>query len=162
MLNEVVPIMDKETRLIDRIYSAPENFLSRVSQELKRAQRYLSFVSYLNIDTKHLGVNEDSSNGGISLEVYDKIRQHIRNSIRQTDIVSGFQDGRVSVLLVETNKPGAEIVRNRLQQSIKYYLHEIVESPMNWKVNIKTGSFPDDEHTPNSFYQKINSTLSEE
>lgn len=154
--------MEKEIKLIDDIYSTADNFLSRVNQELKRAQRYLSFVSYLSIDTKHLGINDEIASGNSSLQIYQKIRQHIRNSIRQTDIISGFYNGKVSVLLVETNKPGAEIVKNRLQQSIKYYLHEIVESPMNWKVNIKTGSFPDDEHTPNLFYKKISSTLAEE
>lgn len=154
--------MDNELKLTDQIYGAPENFLNRVGQELKRSQRYLSFVSYLNIDTKRLGINDDISESNLQLDIYDNIRQHIRNSIRQTDIVSGFIDGKISVLLIETNKPGAEIVRNRLQQSIKYYLHEIVESPMNWKVNINSGSFPDDEHTPNSFFDNINSTLTEE
>ena len=153
--------MEDELKIMDDIYTNSEAFLSRVSQELKRAQRYLSFVSYLNIDTKSLGIDSDLQNGGNRLEIFNKIRQHIRGAIRQTDIISGFNGGKISVVLVETSKPGAEIVKNRLQESIKYFLHEIVESPMNWKVSINAGSFPDDEHTPNSFYKKISSTLSE-
>lgn len=151
--------MDQDIKIQDELNSKPGNFLARVKQELKRAQRYLNFVSYINIDTKNLGLAEEVSEQNHNLEIFTKLRKHIRDSIRQTDLISGFNNGRISLLLIETNKDGVAIVRNRLQESIKYFLHEVVESPMNWKVNIRTGSFPDDEHTPKSFYEKMQSAL---
>jgi len=151
--------MDRNLEILDNIYNKPESFLSRVSQELKRAQRYLCFISYLNIDAQRLGTSEEDKVQTPNMELLDKLRLHIRKSIRQTDVLSGFNNGRISVLLVETNKDGAVLVKNRLNDSIKYFLREVVESPLNWKVVIHAGSFPDDEHTPNSFYDKISSTL---
>jgi PleD family two-component response regulator len=153
--------MDRDLEILDKIYNEPDNFLSRVYQELKRAQRYLNFVSYAIIDAQKLEVNGNGPGHNNNTELFDKLRIHIRNSIRQTDIVSGFNKGKLSVLLVETNKDGAGTVKNRLQESIKYFLHEAVESPLNWKVNIDTGSFPDNGNTPNSFYDFINKTLTE-
>ena len=152
--------MDNDIKILDEIYSQPENFLSRVNQELKRAQRYLNFVSYINIDTNRMNVTDNLPVNGQNLELFNKLRLHIRKTIRQTDIISGFVNGKISLLLIETNKTGAEIVKKRLQDSIKYFLHEIVEAPQNWKINLNAGSFPDDEHTPNSFYDKLNSSLS--
>ena len=147
-------------KILDDLYSQPENFLSRVSQELKRAQRYLNFVSYINIDTSRMNVTDNLPVNGQNLELFDKLRQHIRKTIRQTDIISGFVNGKISLLLIETNKNGAEIVKQRLQDSIKYFLHEIVEAPHNWRISLYAGSFPDDEHTPNSFFDKLSTALS--
>ena len=153
--------MGSDLEVMDEICDKPDYFLSRVNQELKRAQRYLSFVSYLNIDTQKLGSNEEPVINMQNPDLLNKLRKHIRKAVRQTDLISGFNNGKLSVLLVETNKEGAEIVKNRLRDSIKYFLHEIVESPMNWKVNIDSGSFPGNESTPNSFYDRINAMLSE-
>lgn len=152
--------MDNDMKILDDLYSQPENFLSRVSQELKRAQRYLNFVSYINIDTSRMNVTDNLPVNGQNLELFDKLRQHIRKTIRQTDIISGFVNGKISLLLIETNKNGAEIVKQRLQDSIKYFLHEIVEAPHNWRISLYAGSFPDDEHTPNSFFDKLSTALS--
>jgi GGDEF domain-containing protein len=152
--------MDHEWDVLDEVYSKPENFLSRVNQELKRAQRYLSFVSYLNIDTQKLGLTDDTAVNMQNPDLLNRLRKHIRNAVRQTDLISGVTNGKLSVLLVETNREGAEIVKDRLRESIKYFLHEVVDSPMNWKVNIDSGSFPGDENTPNSFYDRINTALS--
>lgn len=153
-------LMEHDIEILDEVYSKPENFLSRANQELKRAQRYLSFVSYINIDTNRLNITDNVPVNGQGLEIFEKLRQHIRQTVRQTDIISGFVNGKISLLLVETNKSGVDIVKQRLQESIKYFLHEVVESPPNWKININAGSFPDDEHTPNSFYDKLSSAVS--
>lgn len=150
--------MDLEIEILDKLYNSNDNFISRASQELKRAQRYLDFLSYLTIDTSHLDDNDigDSRSGN---EFYRKLRRHIRTSVRQTDIISGFNNGKICILLVDTPGEGAMTVSNRLQDSIRYFLHEIINSPKNWKVEIKANCFPTDTATPSSVLDVIRSVL---
>ncbi len=151
--------MDCEIEMIDELHVNKDNFLARVRQELKRAQRYLNFVSYINIDTTKYSKTSEAENTNPNSEFYRKLRKLLRKSLRQTDIISGFNKGNICILLIETHKDGANKVGDRLQETIKYFLHEMFNSPLNWKVNISLGSFPDDENTPNSFYDRINSSL---
>ncbi len=152
--------MDKEVEILDEVYNSKDYFLARVDQELKRAQRYLNFLSYIDIDTTRLQKSGEVEFLIQDSEFYKKIKKHIRNCVRQTDIISGFNNGKICLLLVDTSRKGAEVVKERLRQSIKYFLHEIVSSPLNWRIAIKSESFPDDEITPNLFYKKISSSLS--
>lgn len=150
--------MDLEIEILDKLYDSNDNFISRASQELKRAQRYLNFLSYLTIDTSHLNNTEfDGSHSGN--DFYRKLRHHIRTSVRQTDILSGFNNGKICVLLVDTPGEGAIIVGDRLQDSIRYFLHEVINSPKNWKVEIKSTCFPTDTATPASVLDDIRSLL---
>ncbi|NLI16121.1 MAG: diguanylate cyclase [candidate division Zixibacteria bacterium] len=157
MLGEVEG-MDLEIEILDRLYNSTENFMSRTSQELKRAQRYLDFLSYLIVDTSHLkNIEFDNSRSGN--DFYRKLRHHIRISIRQTDIISGFNKGKICILLVDTPAEGATAVERRLQESIRYFLHEIINSPKNWKVEIVSNCFPTDNATPSSVLDNIRSAL---
>jgi len=151
--------MNKEIDTLDEIYRHRANFLSRAGQELLRAQRYLNFLSFVRIDTKAVNTANDIKTNDPGTEAYRKLKLHIRSSIRQTDIISGFSNGTICVLLIEANKEGVELVKNRLQESIRYFLHEVFDSAMNWRVNISTGSFPDIDNTPNSFYEKLSTAL---
>ena len=153
--------MNKKIDTLDEIYSRHSNFLSRASQELLRAQRYLNFLSFVRIDTKAVNTANDLKANTPETGAYRKLKQHIRTSIRQTDIISGFNNGTVCVLLIEANKEGVELVKNRLQDSIRYFLHEVFDSAMNWRVTISAGSFPDIDNTPNSFYEKLNTALAD-
>lgn len=152
--------MDREVEILDEVYNSRDNFLARVGQELKRAQRYLNFLSYIDVDTSRLDKSGEIDTSHPDSEFYKKIKKHIRSCIRQTDIISGFNNGKICLLLVDTPRKGAEVVKQRLQQSIKYFLREIVNSPLNWRMVMKSGSFPDEGITPNSFYEKVNSVLS--
>jgi len=146
---------------LDEIYSQRINFLSRANQELLRAQRYLNFLSFVRIDTKALNSGNDFIDGSPGIGAYRKLKQHIRSSIRQTDIISGFNNGTICVLLIEANQEGVDLVKDRLQESIKYFLREVFDSAMNWRVTLSTGSFPDIDSTPNSFYEKLNTALAD-
>jgi GGDEF domain-containing protein len=150
--------MDLEIEILDRLYSVNENFIARTSQELRRAQRYLDFVSFLSVDASHIKeseLNETNPNG----EFYRKLRRHIRNAIRQTDVISGFSKGKICVLLVDTPGEGVKSVSDRLQESIRYFLHEIINSPRHWRVEIHSDSFPGDGSTANTFLSKIRAFL---
>jgi len=147
--------MDQEFERLDEIYSDQEIFLSRARQELARSQRYLNFVSFLKIDASRL-TKTGEIEAGPNNEIYYRLKTHLRKSLRQTDVLSGFSDGKICVLLVETDKNGATKVKKRLHENIRYFLHEIAQSPLNWRVDIDSGSYPDDQATPNSFLDRLN------
>jgi hypothetical protein len=151
--------MDLEIEILDKLYNTSDNFIARASQELKRSQRYLNFVSYLSVDASHLD-KSDFGDANSETDFYRKLRRHIRKSIRQTDIISGFINGKICVLLVDTPTEGAGIVTQRLNDSIRYFLHEVINSPKNWKVEIKSACFPADSSTPNLFLDDIRGILS--
>jgi GGDEF domain-containing protein len=151
--------MTSDSEILDKVYNVNESFLARANQELLRAQRYLNFVSYAMIDTSHLAKTGEIEGLNPSTEFYKKLRKHIRVSLRQTDLISGFKDGRICVLLIETSGDGIKVVTERLQESIRYFLHELIKSPKNWRVEIHTGSFPSNDATPNTFLQKIKTDL---
>jgi hypothetical protein len=150
--------MDLDTEILDKLNDSNDNFIARASQELKRAQRYLDFISCLSVDASHLD-EDDFRDANFESEFYRKLRRHIRKSIRQTDIISGFSNGKVCVLLIDTPTDGAGMVSQRLQESIRYFIHEIINSPKNWKVDIKSASFPGNNLTPNSLLSEIRAIL---
>ena len=154
-----MPVMDLEIEILDRLYSSNDNFMARTAQEIKRAQRYLDFVSYLEVDASHINGNGNTEPYRVQ-EFHKKLRRYIRNSIRQTDIISGIANGRACVLLIGTPEDGVKVVGQRLQENIKYFLHEVMNSPKHWRVEILSGSFPGSESTPNTFIEKIRSILS--
>jgi len=131
-----------------------------VKLELKRSQRYLSFISFINVDTTRFLKSGELPDPSPNNEVYRRLRQLIKGSLRQTDIISGFYDGKICLLLTETGREGADKVRFRLQDSIKYFLREVFDSPMNWRVEMRVGSFPENGTTPNSFYDSLRDGLS--
>lgn len=148
--------MDQDFERLDEIYSDQGNFVLRARQELQRAQRYLNFISFLKIDASRLAKNGEIEDDGPNSEIYRKLKLHLRESLRQTDVLSGFKEGIICVLLIETDKSGAQEVKKRLNENIRYFLHQLVQSPLNWRVDINSGSYPDDKATPNSFLDSLN------
>ncbi len=144
--------MKNDLEILDRIYENNENFMARASQELKRAQRYLTFVSYLMIESGDGIVDFD-------LEFRAKLRKHIRSSIRQTDIISGFNKGKLCILLVETGHEGAEIVGRRLEESIGMFLEKSEVGGPKRKITISKGCFPDNQASPNTILKKMKSAI---
>jgi|GEM_PF-1533706 len=145
-------IMKNDLEILDRIYENSENFLARASQELKRAQRYLTFVSYLTLE----GVEDISDTDP---DFRTNIRKYIRSSIRQTDIVSGLNNGRLCILLVETGIEGADIVGRRLEETIRMFLKESETAGPRRTITINKGSFPDNQASPNTILKRMKSII---
>ncbi len=145
-------IMKNDLEILDRIYENSDNFLARASQELKRAQRYLTFVSYLSLEGMEVVLDTDP-------EFPANLRRHIRSSIRQTDIISGLNNGRLCILLVETGIEGAEIVGRRLEETIRMFLKDSETAQPRRRITINKGSFPDNQTSPNTILKRMKSII---
>ena len=93
-------------------------FVARAEQELKRAERYLSFISLVTFEVVPVGYGWDE-------ELKRRVADVAGRSVRETDLVGVSDAYRVAVLLVETPRRGAEQASERIAgQLLDYCLKE--------------------------------------
>lgn len=136
---------------LKRLYRSHKNFGLRATEELRRAKRYSEFLSLILLDLKSLSrlvKNNGIKNYKNPKKVFCDLEKFIRISVRETDIVSGFEDEKLLLLLSETPKDGAFCLSKRLNQEMKYFIkNSIIEpnskSSQNLKIKTKIISFPE-------------------
>lgn len=139
---------------LEDFFSSLKHFGLRAKQELKRAERYCEYLSCLSITVTSEGKISQGSeilDYGNREEMLEGLRRVVRNSIRETDISSGFEDNRMALLLVETPRKGASSLSKRLQENIQNFLLANVASEESWKVSFTILSFPDTVNTKEDF-----------
>ncbi|MBD3232165.1 MAG: hypothetical protein GF315_00410, partial [candidate division Zixibacteria bacterium] len=106
---------------LHEIFKSHENFGLKAHQELKRAERYCEFISLVIVSVRKNGSfpNEfdkraDSDDARLDT-IYEGLRGFISKSVRITDYVSGVEDDKLGLLLVETPEKGAVSLVNRIK-----------------------------------------------
>ncbi len=119
----------------------------RTNQELKRAERYCEFLSLVMIDIASLTRFPQKVNKSRQdfCEIQQELENIIRKSVRETDVVSGFEDNRLALLLSETPREGANCLCDRLREGIKAFASNLIKVPHSWEVPVEIVSFPDKE-----------------
>ena len=119
----------------------------RTKQELKRAERYCEFLSLMMIDITSLTkFAQKSSKFKRNLTgLQQNLENTIRKNVRETDIVSRFENNRLALLLSETSKEGANCVCKRLKEEIKTFASDSIKIPQSWEAPMEIVSFPDKE-----------------
>jgi hypothetical protein len=79
----------------------------------------------------------------------------IRKSVRETDIVSGFEKNKLGLLLFETPLDGAYCLTKRLGERIKDFVSGSVKTPQRWQVPMEVVSFPEKESSEETFLSSI-------
>lgn len=118
-------------------------------EEIQRVKRYPSFVSLLSFDLSHINSDQELENYETLDKFYRALRELIKNSVRETDLISNIYGGKIAILLIETPRKGALVLSDRLKKSIKYFLCNNTKSPLNWRISSRENSFPGsngDEH----------------
>ena len=128
-----------------------EYFKSRALEEIRRAKRYLSFVSLLSFDLSHINSKNELENYEDLDNFHNAIKELVGKSVRETDLVSNIRGGKISILLLETSKDGALALSDRLRKTVKYFLCNNTKSPMNWRVPSNESCFPGPNNDENSF-----------
>ncbi len=120
-------------------------FVWRAEQELKRAERYSSFVSLVTFECVPVSHNWDEG-------LKKKVAEVLERSVRETDIVGISDFSRLALLLVETPRHGAERAAERIAtQLLEICLKEKGKS----KLEIKILTFPEDPQGKESFLSTI-------
>jgi len=135
---------------LDNIISDHHDFASVVRYELKRSERYCSFVSILTVrlDSLHNRLmRKFPANPVMADDFVAHMFKAIRTAIRVTDIVSTIDRDRVGLLLVETPKEGAVVLAKRLSDHLSDYFERTGELTSTVKPKIEIGSYPDSDNS---------------
>jgi len=135
------------TNQIAEFHRSHKIFGLRAKQELKRAERYCEFLSLVIIDITSLSKFTEKTNKitkktqGLQRNLEDMVRE----GVRETDIVSQFENNRLALLLPETPKEGADCAYKRLKEEIKAFASSFFRIPQEWEAPAEIVSFPDKE-----------------
>ena len=131
---------------LEEVFKSHHHFGLQALKELKRAERYCEFLSIVILD---LAGTADSKTKPLSRLPSRKRSQHlselrgfIGNSVRETDLVSGFEENRLGLLLAETPLEGAKILAKRLEEGIRYFFQERLQVAIPIQVPLKIISYP--------------------
>ncbi len=120
-------------------------FAWQAERELKRAERYPSFVSIITFEIIPVGYDWDD-------ELKKKVAEVVELAVRETDVVGIPEAFRLAVLLVETPRRGAERAADRIAgQLLEFCIREKGKS----KLEIKIHSFPEDPQGKENFLAAI-------
>lgn len=136
------------------LYRPHQIFGLRAKEELKRAERYSDFLSLIVIDTTSLvkfARKYGTENFTVPKELLGNLESVIRKSVRETDIISGFEKNRLGLLLFETPLNGANCLAKRLGEKIKDFVSGTVKTPQHWQVPMEVISFPEKENSEETF-----------
>ncbi|UCG63114.1 MAG: hypothetical protein JSV52_07470 [Candidatus Zixiibacteriota bacterium] len=114
-------------------------FLTRVSAELKRAERYRIFVSLIVLDVG--AVRNISADENFSL--INDVVGYVQRYVRVIDDISLLGPYKVGMLFPETTRQGAEIASKRISELIKQQLSELNGSPFDQVIPLEMASYPD-------------------
>jgi GGDEF domain-containing protein len=127
---------------MERLYNDPSTFRARALEEIRRARRYATFVSLVSLDLSHIDAVKDMENYDNFDEFISSFRKLIKNSIRDTDLLSISNRRRILILLVDTPKEGASALAKRLKKTLKYFMANNTRSPLNWRIPMHEYCFP--------------------
>jgi GGDEF domain-containing protein len=147
----------KNTPDMDKFYSDPMTFKARAQEEIRRAKRYATFVSMVSLDLSHIDAVSDIENNKSFDDFITSFRKLIRDSIRDTDLLSVSERHRVFILLMDTPCEGASALADRLQKILRYFMTNYIKSPLNWRIPMKEYCFPSsaDDVSIQTFLDKL-------
>jgi len=143
---------------MDKLYSDPLTFRARVQEELRRAKRYATFVSMVSLDLSHIDAVSDIDNSRDYDDFMASFKKLLKNSIRESDLLSISMGRRVLILLMDTPHEGANALMERLTKTLRYFMADNIKSPLNWRIPMKEYCFPTsskDDFSIQSFIDKI-------
>lgn len=122
------------------------NFARRIEYELKRAERYRIFVSFLVFDIGPVleSIGDYSTTGeNLRRNFISAINSVIGNSVREVDIVSNGNRVKIGVLCPETSRQGAEAAAKRIQVVLSNYCLNHFKNSNDYIIPVEISSFPD-------------------
>lgn len=131
-----------DSKLLENVYNNPYAFRARALEEVKRARRYPTFISMIEFDISHVNTKEEIENFETLDQFYTYLLNLVGRSVRDTDLISPFERGKIAILLIETPRDGAYALLERLKKTIKYFLCNNTKSPVNWRVPSRECFFP--------------------
>jgi len=148
-------ITDGLTRLFIHRY-----FQARLEEEILRAKRYHTTVSLILFDIDHFKKFNDTyghQQGDIVLiEVAKVIKQTVRDTI---DIPARYGGEEFTIILPETDGPGALLVAERLRKNVETHDFPGQEKPLHVTISLGIACYPDNASSKSVLIKKADLAL---
>ncbi len=131
------------------------SFAIRAAQELARAERYRSFLSLIIV---HGGESADTDT---PVELLQELHPMITADSRVTDLVSGVENNRFAVLLIETDAEGADTYRKRLEFQVDLLRSKASDNGDGISLEIERYTFPEHLAETTSLAQQLDDLYQE-
>ena len=126
------------------------HMLERLNEELNRADRFNSRVSLLMIDVDNFK-NYNDRYGHLKGDLLlKKIATALKGGIREIDIIARYGGEEFCIIFPDTDSKGAELVANRLRESV-----ESLEAT----ISIGVASYPEDAKSWSNLIEKADRML---
>jgi len=132
--------LDPLTKVLNR-----QGFLEQFEAEASRAQRYQRPLGLLRIEVDHLKRIHELHGKIGGDETLRGIATLLRTTLRSLDVVARFGDEVFTVLLPETDLPGAALLAERLRGQISRLEIIVREKPIKATVSIGVTQVPSDD-----------------
>ena len=136
-------------------------FKEQLLQELKRAQRHSLKVAVVMIDIDHFKQYNDKNGHPAGDVVLKDIARLLRDNIRNIDLAARYGGEEFSLILIETDKPSAKIVSEKIRKLVEDYGFAYESSQPDGKLTISTGvaTFPEDGEDFDTLVSKADQRL---
>ncbi len=122
------------------------DFSELVKHELKRSERYCSFMSLmtLHFDDLDSRLHRKFAADESRVEAFrNRLIEAIRSQVRSTDILSSYSRNSVGLLLVETPSDGAEALGERLKDHLNEFFQLNGAPVSSVDVDLEIGCYPE-------------------
>jgi diguanylate cyclase (GGDEF)-like protein len=136
-------------------------FIEKLSQEIKRAERYKQTLSLLMIDIDWFKRYNDAYGHLFGNKVLKELAQRIKDSVRDVDVVSRYGGEEFAVILPQTSRKDARLVGERIRRHVDSTDFEVEEGGLMVKVTVSLGvaTYPENGTTPEQLIEKVDQAL---
>lgn len=153
---EMISVTDELTGLYNRRF-----FTRQLQDEVARAHRFEHYVSLVMLDVDHFKKINDTFGHPVGDEILRQMGKILRDTARQSDIVSRYGGEEFCALLPEVDKTGAGYFGERIRQAIAQHDFSKQGVPEDKRITISIGaaSYPNDAMIVNELLEKADNAL---
>jgi diguanylate cyclase (GGDEF)-like protein len=136
-------------------------FIKKLSQEIKRAERYSQSLSLLMIDIDWFKRCNDTYGHLFGNKVLKELTQRIKDSVRDVDVVNRYGGEEFAVILPQTNNKDAQMIGERIRHRVESTDFEVEEGGLIVKVTVSLGvaTYPENATTAEQLVEKVDQAL---
>jgi diguanylate cyclase (GGDEF)-like protein len=136
-------------------------FSKKLSEEIKRAERYKQSLSLLMIDIDWFKRYNDTYGHLFGNRVLTELAQRIKDSVRDVDVVSRYGGEEFTVILPQTNKKDAQMIGERIRHQVESSDFVVEENGVKVGVTVSLGvaTYPENGTTAEQLVEKVDQAL---
>jgi diguanylate cyclase (GGDEF)-like protein len=134
-------------------------FQEKMTDELKRSERYSTPVSLLLTDIDHFKKVNDTYGHPVGDIVLRGVAGILKREIRDIDIAARYGGEEFAVILPETDGAGAKIIAERLRNAIKAETFAAGAKTLRVSTSIGIATAPSDARTKEELIEKADQAL---